>query len=173
MTIGLGAYGRVFKAKPGTQPERLGYGTSAPGGPVTAEPGYWAYFELCNWNTQIHPAIQSAYAISGDHWAGLETVESSRPKLEYVIDNGLAGTMWWALDLDDWNGNSCGKGKYPLIGGVKKLMAEIENERAQTTPAPTTQPGPTTPPVLGDKCRNPDVEFDNAKFEGLKGTSVV
>ena len=58
----------------------------------------------------------------GRPWAGLETVESSRPKLEYVIDKGLAGTMWWALDLDDWNGRSCGMGKYPLIGGVKRLM---------------------------------------------------
>ena len=95
MTIGLGAYGRVFKAMPGTKPERLGIGTAAPGGPFTDEAGYWAYFELCNWNTKIDPNIQSAYAISGDRWAGLESVESSRPKLEYVVDNGLAGTMWW------------------------------------------------------------------------------
>ena len=47
---------------------------------MTKEPGYWAYFELCRWETKIDPAIQSAYAISGDKWAGYETVESSRPK---------------------------------------------------------------------------------------------
>ena len=79
----------------------------------------------------------------------------------------MAGTMWWALDLDDWNGRSCGKGKYPLIGGVKRLMEELIDERSRTTPAP---PGPTTPPVRGDKCRHPSVEFENAEFEGAKGS---
>lgn len=27
----------------------------------------------------------------------------------------LAGIMFWALDLDDFNGNFCNQGKYPLI----------------------------------------------------------
>ena len=82
------------------------------------------------------------------------------------MNNGLAGTMWWALDLDDWNGQMCGMGKYPLISGVKKLLAEIE-QGPKTTKAP---PGPTTPPVRGDRCRDPSNEFKNAVFEGLKAT---
>ena len=49
-------------------------------------------------------------------------------------------------------------------------MDELIDERSQTTPAP---PGPTTPPVLGDRCRHPSVEFENAKFEGVKGKMSV
>ena len=89
MTIGLGAYGRVFTAMPGSEPKRLEFGSSAPGGPFTDEAGYWAYFELCNWRTDIDPVIQSAYAVSGNRWAGLETVEASRPKVQLLSQKAI------------------------------------------------------------------------------------
>ena len=85
---------------PGSKPKRLGVGTTAPGGPVTKEPGYWAYFELCRWETKIDPAIQSAYAISGDKWAGYETVESSRPK-QGVNSIGINSVLSMKTAFDD------------------------------------------------------------------------
>ena len=60
---------------PGSKSKRLGVGTTAPGGPVTKEPGYWAYFELCRWDTKIDPAIQSAYVTSGDKWGPFNGLE--------------------------------------------------------------------------------------------------
>ena len=87
MTIGLGAYGRVFKSMfdNGSEPKRLDYGLTGPKGPVTDTAGYMSYFELCNWRTSIDPNIQSAYAVQGQNWAGLETVEGSKPKVNLHI----------------------------------------------------------------------------------------
>ena len=43
---------------------------------------------------------------------------------------GLAGAMFWCLDLDDFTGKFCNQGKYPLITAVK-------NELGGYTPPPT------------------------------------
>ena len=84
-------------------------------GPYTKEDGYMGYFEVCQWETSINPDIQSAVATRYDSrgllWVGYETVESAEIKLRFMLKMGLAGTMWWALDLDDfYNGAFCGKG---------------------------------------------------------------
>ena len=88
MTIGLGAYGRVFKPMFGdAEPKRLDYGLTGPKGPITNTAGYMSYAEMCNWRIDIDPNIQAAYAISGQNWAGLETVEGSRPKVGFGVQN--------------------------------------------------------------------------------------
>ena len=71
---------------------------------------------------RINPDIQSAVATNGDKWVGFETVESAEVKVEYIVNHGLAGMMWWAMDLDDYSGIACGRGKYPLISGVKNML---------------------------------------------------
>ena len=71
---------------------------------------------------RINPDIQSAVATNGDKWVGFETVESAEVKVEYIVNHGLAGMMWWAMDLDDYSGLACGRGKYPLISGVKNML---------------------------------------------------
>ena len=91
MTVGLGAYGRVFKATSGTA-ARLQPGTSrGVQGPWTKEDGYMAYNEMCNWATKVNPDIKSAVATenhwSANMWGGIETVESAEYKLksEYIF----------------------------------------------------------------------------------------
>ena len=116
---------------PGTKPKRLGVGSSAPGGPVTDEPGYWAYFELCKWETKIDLDIQSAYAISGDYWAGYETVESSRPKqrVKATIFESFLDQVFSALTLElSWNMfwitiwlGQCGGHSIWMIGTVEAV----------------------------------------------------
>lgn len=49
--------------------------------------------------------------------------------------------MYWALDLDDFTGNGCGEGKYPLI---KAVNTELESGTTTPTEAPTT----TTPVTI-------------------------
>ena len=46
----------------------------------TKEDGYIAYFELCKWQMDIDPNIQSAIATKNDLWAGIETVQSANVK---------------------------------------------------------------------------------------------
>jgi chitinase len=139
MTLGLGAYGRVFKA---TTPEvdRLAPGTtSGVRGTFTREDGYMSYYEICNWNSHIDSATQSAVAINNDLWAGFETVESANVKLDYLIEKGMKGVMWWSLDLDDFDGSFCGKGKYPLIGGVwENLKLKLDGQPSTSGPVTTT-----------------------------------
>jgi len=36
--------------------------------------------------------------------------------------NGFAGVMVWALDLDDFS-NSCGQGKYPLMNAINQELS--------------------------------------------------
>lgn len=36
--------------------------------------------------------------------------------------NGFAGVMVWALDLDDFN-NMCGQGKYPLMNAINQELS--------------------------------------------------
>ena len=57
----------------------------------------------------------------------------------------LGGIMFWALDLDDFNGQFCGQGKYPLINKAKSVFYSNE---PYTTFAPTTGTLPTTIPIV-------------------------
>ena len=97
-------------------------------GQYTKIDGYQAFFEICNWQTSINPDIQSAVGKSGDKWAGYETVDSANVKLDFVVEKGFAGIMWWAMDLDDFNGNFCGGEKYPLLSQVYKNLKEKAKE---------------------------------------------
>ena len=37
-----------------------------------------------------------------------DDTQSLTEKANYILSNGLAGGMFWALDLDDFTGNFCG-----------------------------------------------------------------
>jgi len=55
----------------------------------TKEDGYMAYFEVCKFDTEINPDIQSAVGKfedwKGKRWSGHETVESANVKLDYLV----------------------------------------------------------------------------------------
>ena len=74
--------------------------------------------------------------------------------------------MFWSLDLDDFKGNQCGEGKYPLmkavanaLGGYTPRPEPTQGPRPETTKTPTK-----TKKLDGGKCRATGAFRDNARM---------
>uniref|UniRef100_A0A6G1SIN4 Putative chitinase 3 n=1 Tax=Aceria tosichella TaxID=561515 RepID=A0A6G1SIN4_9ACAR len=125
LVIGLATYGRSFTLANNQQ-----YGMNAPttgggkAGEFTREAGFLAFYEICDMLKQgasYHWDEEQAvpYAVHGDQWVGFDDELSIRNKVKWLNDQGYAGAMVWALDMDDFKG-TCTPKKYPLI----RAMAE-------------------------------------------------
>lgn len=125
LVVGLATYGRSFTLASGSQ-----HGMNAPtsgggkAGEFTRESGFLAYYEICDMLKQgasYHWDEEQAvpYAVQGDQWVGFDDELSIRNKVKWLNEQGYAGAMVWALDMDDFKG-TCTPKKYPLI----RAMAE-------------------------------------------------
>ena len=61
-------------------------------------------------------------------------------------DRGFGGWMVWALDFDDFNGNFCDQGNYPLMKAINDELGVDIPPPPPTQPPPTQPPGGTQPP---------------------------
>lgn len=154
MVLGLPLYGRTFTLADKT---KYGYNETASGpgaaGEFTREAGQLAYYEICPMISQgivLHePEVSAPALVVGDQWIGYDDKTSLRTKIQYMKDMGLAGTMIWAVEWDDFNA-LCGE-KYPLM---RTIYYELEGENSPacftspTTEAVTWWPDPsaTDPP---------------------------
>lgn len=43
-------------------------------------------------------------------------------QVKHVKDNNLGGVFVWSLDHDDFNGNFCKEGKYPLVSHLRSIL---------------------------------------------------
>uniref|UniRef100_A0A6Q2WSB3 Acidic mammalian chitinase n=1 Tax=Esox lucius TaxID=8010 RepID=A0A6Q2WSB3_ESOLU len=142
LIMGFPTYGRTFQLSSG----KTGVGAAANGpgaaGLFTREAGFWSYYEIC-------PFLQGAtvqwiqdqmvpYAFKGNQWVGFDNTNSYDVKVSYLKNKGFGGAMVWSLDLDDFSGQSCGQGNYPLIGHLKNLL---NTEQPSLPPTPTPQTG--------------------------------
>lgn len=58
-------------------------------------------------------------------------------QMRWLKENGYGGAFLWALDFDDFTGNHCGKGPYPLLnainselqGTVSYVLGEVCNQK--------------------------------------------
>ncbi|CAF4455404.1 unnamed protein product [Rotaria socialis] len=117
MLLGLGTYGRG----------------DTPAMPYTGfkgESGFVAYYESCiqivcekmkeTWDAkQLVPYIAGPY---NQPKAGVENVRSMKYKANYIKQNNLGGAMIWTLDMDDFRGQFCCQGKFPLIKTIKAVL---------------------------------------------------
>uniref|UniRef100_A0A667ZLD1 chitinase n=1 Tax=Myripristis murdjan TaxID=586833 RepID=A0A667ZLD1_9TELE len=138
LMMGFATYGRTFR----TTSAANGVGAPASGaasaGPYTREAGFWSYYEICTFvqGASIHWIDEQKvpYAIKGNEWVGFDNKQSYEIKVQYLKDNKFGGAFIWALDLDDFAGQFCGQGTYPLISHLRSLLASD----LPTLPPPTT-----------------------------------
>ncbi|XP_067863645.1 acidic mammalian chitinase-like [Heptranchias perlo] len=138
MIIGFPTYGRTFTLK--TSNHSVGAPTAGPGpaGQFTKDPGYWAYYEICDFlkdaKIELIKEQKVPYAAKGKVWLGYDDMESFKIKVQWLKKNNFGGAFVWTIDLDDFTGH-CKQGVYPLINKLKNLL-EINSDCAKRTVIP-------------------------------------
>lgn len=129
LVLGIPLYGRTWTLD---DPTQTGFfaPASLPGipGVFTNESGMMGYNEICfslilsdEWVVVHDEAMNEPYAYilsQNNLWTSYDDPESVKMKAAYARDQGLAGTMVWSLDTDDYQGN-CGR-PYDLINTIKE-----------------------------------------------------
>ncbi|WAR21135.1 CHIT1-like protein, partial [Mya arenaria] len=142
LVIGLPLYGRTFQmASPYlTAP---GSGAVGPGSPgkYTDEPGFLAYYEVCELLSSEQADfrrhwLQQAdvpYMEDGQDWVGYDDPDSITAKVAWLIGEGYAGAMVWTLDMDDFRG-ACplSRAPYPMINRIHRLLKGENGTVGQT-----------------------------------------
>jgi len=153
MALGLPAYGRTFKLA-GSEtgymaPCELGSNGlySGQAGPYTREGGYLAYYEVCErlksgWTSVWDDEGKVPYAFGDGDWVGYDNPDSIELKVQLAKSKGLGGIMWWAVDVDDFDGSFCNQGKYPLMTRAKNVW--LDGNYTPTTQRPSTGTTQTT-----------------------------
>uniref|UniRef100_A0A3B5AL24 Acidic mammalian chitinase-like n=1 Tax=Stegastes partitus TaxID=144197 RepID=A0A3B5AL24_9TELE len=102
----------------------------APPGPYTQEIGVWSYYETCSFlkgtTVQWSDSQKVPYAVKGNQWVGFDNQRSIDAKVDYLKSRRLGGATIWTLDMDDFSGQFCEQGKYPLISYLKAKLCEGE-----------------------------------------------
>uniref|UniRef100_A0A673M7E7 chitinase n=1 Tax=Sinocyclocheilus rhinocerous TaxID=307959 RepID=A0A673M7E7_9TELE len=128
LRMGFATYGRTFRLSALSGASGAGAPASGPGsaGKYTREPGFWSYYEVCTFlqGTSVKwiDDKKVPYATKGLEWVGFDNKESFETKVNYLKENRFGGAFVWALDLDDFTGQFCEQGKYPLIGHLSTLL---------------------------------------------------
>uniref|UniRef100_A0A673CDF3 Acidic mammalian chitinase n=1 Tax=Sphaeramia orbicularis TaxID=375764 RepID=A0A673CDF3_9TELE len=124
--VGFPTYGRTFRTTAAGNGVGVPASGAASAGPYTREAGFWSYYEICNFlqgtSSQWIDEQMVPYAVKGNEWVGFDNRKSFEIKARYLKDNKYGGAFIWALDLDDFSGQFCGQGSYPLIGYLRSLL---------------------------------------------------
>lgn len=91
------------------------------------------------WSSRFDTDHQISYATKDDQWIGYESPKSLELKLKFMAKRGLRSVMVWSLETDDFKGNSCGNGKYPLLRTINHFLSQgtIQLGESEAPPSPT------------------------------------
>ncbi|XP_064813435.1 acidic mammalian chitinase-like isoform X2 [Oncorhynchus masou masou] len=64
-----------------------------------------------------------------DHWLNFEYIHILREKMRALQRQELGGAMVWSLDLDDFTGTLCGKGRFPFTRLLKASLLRDKGPR--------------------------------------------
>ncbi|XP_072396372.1 chitotriosidase-1-like [Diabrotica undecimpunctata] len=119
--LGIPAYAKTFIL---ADKENTGIGAPVTGegdpGEYTQEAGLLAYYEvksLMNDPTEVATTVDDTNYFSFDkYWFTFDTPTTVKTKVNYAMEQKLGGIMFWALELDDFNGDY--GDKYPLLNAI-------------------------------------------------------
>ena len=92
-----------------------------------------SYYEVCQrlgkdgWTKAWLDEGMVPFAHGDGEWVGYDNVRSITYKTERMKSKGLGGILWWAPDLDDFNGEFCGEGEYPLMNAARNALETFSN----------------------------------------------
>ncbi|KAM9859975.1 acidic mammalian chitinase-like [Aulostomus maculatus] len=122
LLLGFPTHARAFTLS--TTATGLGAPVSGPAtpGPFTQQSGLWSYYE----GTSVHWADSQKvpFAVKGNQWVGFDNQRSYDGKVDYLRSMQLGGAAVWTLDMDDFSGQFCEQGKFPLISHLKSKLEE-------------------------------------------------
>ncbi|KAL2104018.1 hypothetical protein ACEWY4_000886 [Coilia grayii] len=152
LLMGMATYGRTFHIVSASNGVGAPANGPASAGTYTREPGFWAYYEICTFlkgtGMQWIDDQKVPYAVQGNEWVGFDNQESITTKVRYLKDSGYGGAFVWALDLDDFSGQFCSQGNYPLISHLRSLLNSEKTNVSSFCPPPELPPlPPTSSPV--------------------------
>lgn len=122
-------------------------------GSYTREEGIYSYYEICEklnvdgWKKHLDEKQQSLYATHWDQWVGFDNQRSIALKVKWAYTMSLGGTMFWTLDFDDYTGQFCHEGPFPLANAIKAVF----DEYSPTVPSSKTTATTTTTTTSSNK----------------------
>ncbi|XP_067863649.1 acidic mammalian chitinase-like [Heptranchias perlo] len=119
LNVGMPTYGHTFRLSSSNTGIGAPAGGAGPAGPYTRQAGFLAYYEICTFlkgATVKWDAPQKVpYAYKGPEWVGYDNLQSYGIKIDWLKQNNYGGAAVWDLALDDFTGDFCNEGPYPLI----------------------------------------------------------
>ncbi|KAK3601870.1 hypothetical protein CHS0354_041801 [Potamilus streckersoni] len=143
LLVGISLYSRSFTL---ANPNNHGYSartkSAGTSGMYTKTDGLLASYEMCDQYPDAKRVWNGAslvpYWISGNQWIAGEDAESLRNKVNWLRLSKYGGLTVWSLDMDDFNGQLCGKGYYPLLNAIKERLEGPKQVWTTPNPPPRT-----------------------------------
>ena len=126
LNMGIPLYGNSWTLTSSTVAPPAPANGPGTAGPYSGQPGFLAYFEICNniksngWVKASDPKGLNgpwAYSSTSKQWVGFDDVAMVTAKTKYAVSKGLGGVMVWEISYDDYQ-NICGGGKNPLLSAI-------------------------------------------------------
>ncbi len=61
------------------------------------------------------------------YWVSYDDTHSIAEKMLFIKANNLSGAFLWSIDLDDFQGEYCNQGKFPLLKAIKTELNAVES----------------------------------------------
>ncbi|XP_067664594.1 chitinase-3-like protein 2 [Haliotis asinina] len=165
LILGLATYGMSYTLQ---HPWQTWLGANATGGGkagrMTREKGILAFYEICenirlnSWTKEWIDEQNSPYAYGGDQWVGYDDVTSIGIKANWLKSQNLGGAFIWSVEMDDFSGQGCGLGRYPLLTKISEIIRPSYEPQSSTAAPPRKPPLATAPPVWRPPTRKPRPE---------------